>query len=144
MLVEAITRSGVGNFVSALFEVYILLIFLYILLNLLFSFGMKLPYARWSAAGTLSRRVTCCANRSRISSARRGSTPPTASRAVTANASPAGFAGTCDITAANAVTGSAAELNKTANLSANVNANVSAHKPAFNTSAKLAFCIAPI
>ena len=35
---------------SALFEVYIVLIFIYILLNLLFSFGMRLPYSRWSDA----------------------------------------------------------------------------------------------
>jgi YggT family protein len=48
MLVEAITRSNVADYVSALFEVYIVLIFLYILLNLLFSFGMRLPYSRWS------------------------------------------------------------------------------------------------
>jgi uncharacterized protein YggT (Ycf19 family) len=48
MLIEATTRSNVANYVSALFEVYIILIFLYILLNLLFSFGMRLPYSRWS------------------------------------------------------------------------------------------------
>jgi YggT family protein len=48
MLVEAITRDNIANYVSALFEVYIVLIFLYILLNLLFSFGVKLPYSRWS------------------------------------------------------------------------------------------------
>jgi YggT family protein len=48
MLIEAITRGNVANYVQALFEVYIVLIFLYILLNLLFSFGMRLPYARWS------------------------------------------------------------------------------------------------
>jgi YggT family protein len=48
MLIEALTRSNVADYVAALFEVYIVLIFLYILLNLLFSFGMKLPYARWS------------------------------------------------------------------------------------------------
>ena len=48
MLIEAITRGNVADYVSALFEVYIVLIFVYILLNLLFSFGMRLPYARWS------------------------------------------------------------------------------------------------
>jgi YggT family protein len=48
MLIEAITRVNVANYVQALFEVYIVLIFLYILLNLLFSFGVRLPYARWS------------------------------------------------------------------------------------------------
>jgi YggT family protein len=46
--VLALTRVDIANYVNALFEVYILLIFLYILLNLLFSFGMRLPYSRWS------------------------------------------------------------------------------------------------
>jgi YggT family protein len=50
MLVGADIR--VANYVSALFYVYIALIFIYILLNLLFSFGMRLPYARWSDALT--------------------------------------------------------------------------------------------
>ena len=50
MFVLAITRGDVANYVSALVDVYIILIFLYILLNLLFSFGMRLPYARWSDA----------------------------------------------------------------------------------------------
>jgi len=50
MLVPAITRVDVANYVNALFEVYIFLIFIYILLNLLFSFGMRLPYARWTDA----------------------------------------------------------------------------------------------
>jgi uncharacterized protein YggT (Ycf19 family) len=44
----AITRVDVANYVNALFEVYILLIFVYILLNLMFSLGLRLPYARWS------------------------------------------------------------------------------------------------
>jgi YggT family protein len=48
MLMEAVTRDNVADYVAALFEVYIVLIFLYILLNLLFSFGMRLPYSRWS------------------------------------------------------------------------------------------------
>jgi uncharacterized protein YggT (Ycf19 family) len=48
MFVLATTRGDIANYVSALFYVYIILIFLYILLNLLFSFGLRLPYARWS------------------------------------------------------------------------------------------------
>jgi YggT family protein len=48
MLIEAITRNNIADYVAELFEVYIVLIFLYILLNLLFSFGMRLPYSRWS------------------------------------------------------------------------------------------------
>jgi YggT family protein len=50
MALAAVTRSDIANYVSALFEVYILIIFIYILLNLLFSFGMRLPYSRWSDA----------------------------------------------------------------------------------------------
>jgi YggT family protein len=50
MLALATTRSDIASYVQALFEVYIVLIFVYILLNLLFSFGMRLPYSRWSDA----------------------------------------------------------------------------------------------
>lgn len=50
MVVLAAVRQDIAGYVGALFEVYIVLIFLYILLNLLFSFGMRLPYARWSDA----------------------------------------------------------------------------------------------
>jgi uncharacterized protein YggT (Ycf19 family) len=50
MIALALTRVDVANYVDALFTVYILLIFLYILFNLLFSFGVRLPYARWSDA----------------------------------------------------------------------------------------------
>jgi YggT family protein len=48
MLALASVRSDIANYVGALFEVYIVLIFIYILLNLLFSFGMRVPYARWT------------------------------------------------------------------------------------------------
>ncbi len=50
MALFALTRGDIGNYVDALFEVYIVLLFVYILLNLLFSFGMRLPYARWTDA----------------------------------------------------------------------------------------------
>jgi YggT family protein len=59
MLAEALTRVDIANYVSALFTVYIVLIFLYILLNLLFSFGMRLPYARWSDAILSFLRDVC-------------------------------------------------------------------------------------
>jgi YggT family protein len=48
MLIAAVTRGDIANYVNALFEVYILLIFVYILLNLMLSFGVRVPYARWS------------------------------------------------------------------------------------------------
>jgi YggT family protein len=50
MLLLGDARATVANYVEALFGVYIALIFLYILLNLLFSFGMRMPYSRWSDA----------------------------------------------------------------------------------------------
>ncbi len=50
MLAAAVTRYDVAGYVDALFEVYIILILLYIVFNLLFSFGVRLPYSRWSDA----------------------------------------------------------------------------------------------
>jgi YggT family protein len=50
MLALALTRVDVANYVDALFTVYILLIFVYILVNLMLSFGLRLPYSRWSDA----------------------------------------------------------------------------------------------
>jgi YggT family protein len=50
MVLLANVRGDIANYVSALFYVYIVLIFVYILLNLLLSFGMRIPYARWSSA----------------------------------------------------------------------------------------------
>jgi YggT family protein len=50
MPVLAITRVDIANYVNALFEVYILLIFIYILVNLLLSFGVRMPYSRWTDA----------------------------------------------------------------------------------------------
>ncbi len=50
MLGVAVTRVDISNYVNALFEVYIILILLYIILNILFSFGMRLGYSRWTDA----------------------------------------------------------------------------------------------
>jgi YggT family protein len=43
----AITRGDIANYVEALFFVYILLILVYILLNMMFSLGLRPPYSRW-------------------------------------------------------------------------------------------------
>src|SRR6476660_1274435 len=43
-------RSQIADYVSALFLVYILLIIAYILSQLFFAFGGRVPYARWSSA----------------------------------------------------------------------------------------------
>lgn len=59
MLLQAVTRADIANYVSALFTVYIVLIFLYILLNLVFSFGMRVPYSRWSDAVLTFLRDVC-------------------------------------------------------------------------------------
>jgi uncharacterized protein YggT (Ycf19 family) len=50
LLAFALSRSDIQNYVDALFTVYILLILVYILLNLVFSFGGRVPYSRWSDA----------------------------------------------------------------------------------------------
>jgi YggT family protein len=44
----ASVRADIAHYVSAVFYVYIVLIFVYVLLNLLFSTGVRPPYARWS------------------------------------------------------------------------------------------------
>jgi uncharacterized protein YggT (Ycf19 family) len=43
----ATTRADIANYVSALFYVYILILILYILLNMMFSLGLRTPYSRW-------------------------------------------------------------------------------------------------
>ena len=59
MLAQAITRVDIGNYVDALFLVYTLLIFIYILLNWLFAFGVRMPYSRWSDAVLNFLRDVC-------------------------------------------------------------------------------------
>ena len=46
MLVEAITRLDVANYVSDLFGVYIALLLIYILANFVFAFGLRPAYSR--------------------------------------------------------------------------------------------------
>jgi YggT family protein len=43
----AITRDDIANYVQAVFYVYILLILVYILLNMMFSLGLRPPYSRF-------------------------------------------------------------------------------------------------
>jgi uncharacterized protein YggT (Ycf19 family) len=50
MMLAAVTRSDIANYVSAVFTVYLVLIFIYILLNLVLSFGVRMPYSRWTDA----------------------------------------------------------------------------------------------
>jgi uncharacterized protein YggT (Ycf19 family) len=46
MLLTAVSRANIGSYVEALFEVYIALILIYILINLALSFGLRPPYSR--------------------------------------------------------------------------------------------------
>ncbi len=50
MILLALTRNDIGNYVATLFLVYILIIFIYLLLNLMLGMGLRLPYSRWSDA----------------------------------------------------------------------------------------------
>ena len=59
MVLAAITRGDIANYVQALLLVYILLIFVYILLNMMFSLGLRPPYSRWSDAVMNFLRDVC-------------------------------------------------------------------------------------
>ena len=50
MLALAITRNNIADYVQAVFFVYILIIFVYILLNMMFSLGLRPPYSRYMDA----------------------------------------------------------------------------------------------
>jgi YggT family protein len=50
VFVVATVREQIAQFLGALLLVYILLIFAYILTTLVFSFGGRIPYSRWSSA----------------------------------------------------------------------------------------------
>ena len=49
-LVIATTRATVADYVYALFLVYSVIIVIYVLTSLVFSLGVRVPYARWSDA----------------------------------------------------------------------------------------------
>jgi uncharacterized protein YggT (Ycf19 family) len=50
MLLTAVSRVDVANYVGWVFYVYILIIFVYVLVNLLFSTGVRPPYSRFTDA----------------------------------------------------------------------------------------------
>jgi uncharacterized protein YggT (Ycf19 family) len=50
LFVIASAREQIADFLSALITVYWILIFAYILSTLIFSFGGRIPYSRWSSA----------------------------------------------------------------------------------------------
>ena len=59
VVLAAIDRTDVANFLTALITVYSLLIFAYVLVSLIFSFGVRVPYARWSDAILTFLRDVC-------------------------------------------------------------------------------------
>jgi YggT family protein len=59
VILAAVTRGDIANYVQALFLVYILLIFVYILLNMMFSLGLRPPYSRWTDAVMNFLRDVC-------------------------------------------------------------------------------------
>jgi YggT family protein len=59
MLVLAITRNDIANYVQAVFLVYILLIFVYILVNMMFSLGLRPPYSKFVDAVMNFLRDVC-------------------------------------------------------------------------------------
>ena len=50
VIVLALTRNDVANYVQALFRVYTLIIIAYIVASLFLAFGGRIPYSRWSRA----------------------------------------------------------------------------------------------
>jgi YggT family protein len=50
VFILADARGQVADFLSALILVYTLIIFVYIITSLIFSFGGRVPYSRWSDA----------------------------------------------------------------------------------------------
>jgi uncharacterized protein YggT (Ycf19 family) len=55
----AAARDTVADYVNALFLVYSLLIVLYVLTSLIFSLGVRVPYARWSDVVLTFLREVC-------------------------------------------------------------------------------------
>jgi YggT family protein len=50
MVTLATTRGDIANYVNALIWVYIIILFVYLLLNMMFSMGVRPPYYRWTDA----------------------------------------------------------------------------------------------
>lgn len=50
MSLLAVTKFDIANYVDAVFYVYIIIIFVYLLTNLMLGMGLRIPYSRWSDA----------------------------------------------------------------------------------------------
>lgn len=50
IFVLATVRESIADFLQALLWVYLIIIFAYIITSLIFSFGGRIPYSKWSSA----------------------------------------------------------------------------------------------
>ena len=50
ILVLATARESIADFLGAMLWVYVIIIIAYIITSLVFSFGGRIPYSRWSSA----------------------------------------------------------------------------------------------
>ncbi len=50
ILIVATARETIADFLNALLIVYLILIFAYIVTSLIFAFGGRIPYSKWSSA----------------------------------------------------------------------------------------------
>lgn len=50
IFILATARESIANFLNALLIVYLIMIFAYIITSLIFSFGGRIPYSKWSSA----------------------------------------------------------------------------------------------
>ena len=50
IFVLATARESIADFLQAVLLVYLILIFAYIITSLIFAFGGRIPYSRWSSA----------------------------------------------------------------------------------------------
>ena len=58
MLVTASTRTDIAGYVNAVFEVYLIILLVYVLTNLMFALGVRPPYSRFNMKGRI-RAATC-------------------------------------------------------------------------------------
>ncbi len=59
IFVLATARESIAGFLNALLIVYLILIFAYIITSLIFSFGGRIPYSKWSSAALGFLRDVC-------------------------------------------------------------------------------------
>ena len=50
VFIVATARESIADFLNALLIVYLILIFAYIVTSLIFAFGGRIPYSKWSSA----------------------------------------------------------------------------------------------